>query len=98
MKVPELEEIARAARKLPENSSVPYAFEKRVMALLRGRKPEDVLAFWNQTMWKAALACVAISLFTGIIAQFGNENGSGELFAAELERAVLEPLKPDETW
>jgi len=99
MKVPELQQIARAAKALPEETRVPYAFEKRIMASLGGRHPLDVLAFWNQTMWRAALACVAISLFTGVLAQLGSEPATaGELFAAELERAVLEPLTPDETW
>jgi hypothetical protein len=99
MKVPELQEIARAARALPEDARVPYAFEKRVMAAIRGTRPVDVLAFWNQTLWRAALACVAISLLTGVLAQYSSEpGGSGELFAAELEQAVLEPFTPEETW
>ena len=98
MKTPELPGIARAARFLPEDDRVPYAFEKRVMAAVRALQPVDVWTRWSSTMWRAALTCVAISLLTGALAQFNEESSSIELFATDLEQIVLAPITPDETW
>jgi hypothetical protein len=98
MKVPEIQQIVRVAQALPDDPCTPDAFENRIMAAIRAKKPVDVLAFWNQTLWRAALACVGMSIATGVLAQFGRDTSSGDLLAAELERTVLEPLTPDESW
>jgi anti-sigma-K factor RskA len=54
-----------AARANPPGDSVPYAFEKRVTALLAARAATDPLALWVRGLWRAAVACVAIALLLG---------------------------------
>src|SRR5271170_153358 len=44
---------------------VPYAFEKRVTALLASRVAPDNLALWVSGLWRAAVSCVAVALVCG---------------------------------
>jgi hypothetical protein len=41
---------------------VPYAFEKRIMAILASMKPLAPATFWTRALWYGAGACAAISL------------------------------------
>src|SRR5688500_14125532 len=98
MKMPQLEQVIRVARALPEDQRVPYAFEKRVMAHLHSRKSLDGWGLLSSAMWRAAVTCVAISLLTGALAQFKDDSANIELLAADLEQTVLAPIIPEETW
>jgi anti-sigma-K factor RskA len=62
--------LIAAARANPPADSVPYAFEKRVMALLAARSATDHLAVWVRGFWRAAVSCVAIALLLGAWAFF----------------------------
>ena len=45
---------------------MPYAFEKRVMALLAvARRARTSVALWVRGLWRAAVSCVAIALLLG---------------------------------
>jgi len=54
--------LIAAARSNPPSDSVPYAFEKRVMAHLCGKSVADAWAAWAAGLWRAAVPCVAITL------------------------------------
>ena len=54
--------VIAAARADRPSERVPFAFEKRVMAQLRGRSTVDVWGLWAHALWRAAAACVAITL------------------------------------
>jgi hypothetical protein len=97
MKDPQLHKLAQIARSLPSDERVPYAFEKRVMARIRSAR-QDVWSVWSQLMWKAALACVTISVFAGAWARFEAPKTSAELLASDLEEAVLAPVHEGEPW
>jgi hypothetical protein len=62
--------LIAAARANPPGESVPYAFEKRVMALIAARAASDRLAFWVRGLWQAAASCVAVALLLGAWAFF----------------------------
>jgi hypothetical protein len=62
--------LVRAARSRPVNDHVPYAFEKRIMALIRDCKMIDRTALWSGALWKAAGPCVAVMLLLGAWAYF----------------------------
>jgi hypothetical protein len=96
MKMPEVQQVIRAARALPEDGRVPYAFEKRIMTLIGTRKPADIWSIWSHTMWRAALACVAITVVMGAFSELRDE--PSELFAADLEQTVMAPISSEETW
>jgi putative N-acetylmannosamine-6-phosphate epimerase len=62
--------LIAAARANPPSDRVPYAFEKRMMALLAGRAVTEPLALWVRGLWRAAVSCVAVALLLGAWAIF----------------------------
>jgi hypothetical protein len=56
--------IAAARANLP-GDQVPYAFEKRVTALLASRVASQNLDGWVRGLWRAAMSCVAVALLCG---------------------------------
>jgi hypothetical protein len=66
MNIAELQKkLIAAARTEVLDDRVPYAFEKRVTALLASRVAPDNLALWVRGLWRAAVSCVAITLLFG---------------------------------
>jgi hypothetical protein len=63
--------IAAARANVPRDH-VPYAFEKRVTALLASRVAPANLDLWVRGLWRAAVSCVAISLLLGAWAFFNS--------------------------
>ena len=53
--------LLAAARSNPPSASVPYAFEKRIMARLAERPIEDLFSLWGNALWKGAVACAAVT-------------------------------------
>jgi len=71
MNIVELQrKLLAAARANVPGDHVPYAFEKRVMALLAARTPTDHLALWVRGLWQAAASCMTIALLLGAWAFF----------------------------
>ena len=68
--------LVAAARADAPGDQVPYAFEKRVTALLRARVAPDNLGLWVHGLWRAAVSCVAITLLLGAWAAFNPAPGS----------------------
>lgn len=54
------EKLILAARGNPPGDRVPYGFEQRILARLRGQPLPDVWALWARALWRAAAPCVAI--------------------------------------
>ena len=61
--------IAAARANVPADR-VPYAFEKRVSALLASRVTRQNLDLWVHGLWRAAVSCVVIALVCGAWAVF----------------------------
>jgi hypothetical protein len=71
MNIAELQKkLLAAARANPPGDRVPYAFEKRVMALLAARTATDHLVLWMRGLWRAAVSCAVIALLLGVWAFF----------------------------
>jgi hypothetical protein len=62
--------LVAAARANVPGDRVPYAFEKRITALLASRVAPQNLDLWVRGLWRAAVSCVAISLLCGTWAFF----------------------------
>ena len=62
--------LVAAARKNVPSDHVPYAFEKRVTALLASRVAPHRLDAWVHGLWRAAVSCVAIAIVCGAVAMF----------------------------
>jgi hypothetical protein len=56
--------IAVARAKAP-GDGVPYAFEKRVSALLASRVAPASLDWWVNGLWRAAISSVALAILCG---------------------------------
>jgi len=66
MNIAELKKkLIAAARANVPGDRVPYAFEKRVMALLASRVAPENLDLWVRGLWRAAVSCVAVALLCG---------------------------------
>ncbi len=57
--------LIAAARANAPGDHVPYAFEKRITALLASRVAPDNMVLWVHGLWRAAVSCVAIALLSG---------------------------------
>lgn len=90
MNVTELErKLLAAARANAPDDHVPYAFEKRIMALLPGMVPNDSVALWVRGLWQAAASCVIIALLCGAWAFFNPPGNSGEDLSQNLATTLL---------
>jgi hypothetical protein len=98
MKDARLQKFVQIARSVPADSRVPYAFEKRIMAHVGNAARQDALSLWSTLMWRAALACVTISICVSAWARFEAPRTSAELLATDLEEAVLAPVHEGEPW
>lgn len=95
--------LIAAARNDSSSDAVPFAFEKRIMALIMSKPVPDVLAFWTRALWRSAVSCVAVMLLLGAISFFtpGANTSSGDLsqdFENTLLAAVDQPAadQPDD--
>ena len=57
--------LVAAARANPPSDRVPFAFEKRITALLKSQPKADPLSLWARALWRAAAPCAAIMLVLG---------------------------------
>ena len=80
--------IAAARANVP-GDRVPYAFEKRVTALLASRVAPDNMALWVRGLWRAAVSCVAISMVCGAWAFFNPAGNSSDDLSQNLETTLL---------
>jgi hypothetical protein len=60
------QKLLASARAHPPSDRVPYAFEKRIMARLRGREVPDAWSAWGALLWRAVAPCFALMLMAGI--------------------------------
>ena len=104
MNLAELErKLIAAARAHPPGDQVPYAFEKRILALLAVRPVPDGGELWARALWRAAAACAAIMLLLGAWSFFAPRGSSstGDL-SQDLEQTLLAAVDQDQpsdsTW
>ncbi len=62
--------LLAAARTDVPGDQVPYAFEKRVAALIASRPAPGNPAFWVSGLWRAAVSCLAVTLLLGAWAAY----------------------------
>jgi len=85
--------LLAAARANPPADTVPYAFEKRILARLAEAPAMDAWALWNRVLWRAAAPCVALCLTLSVWSYFARTDATApDVLAADLEDAVLAPF------
>ena len=102
MKLSELEKkLLAAARTNPPDDRVPYAFEKRITALLAARAVPDRWALWSRALWRGAVSCLAVMFLLGTCLLFlPKNNGSAGDLSQEFENTMLASADQDadSTW
>jgi|SRR5260370_30347352 hypothetical protein len=89
--------LIAAARATPLSDRVPYAFEKRVLALIAAQPVADVWDAWAGALWRAAAPCVAIMLLLAAWTAFApGSNSSGDL-SQEFENTLLAAADQDQS-
>ncbi len=97
MNLAELQQkLTAAARHQTPDDRVPYAFEKRIMALLAERAAVSGRALWVRGLWRAAVSCVALAAVCGAVAFFtpaaaDNSNDLSQDFENTLLASVDQP-------
>ena len=98
MNLTELErKLIAAARRHPPAASVPYAFEKRIMARLGSRPVVDEVALWANGLWRAAAACFAIAMLLGAFSVLDSTNGvaANNDLSEDFESIMLPDVNPE---
>jgi anti-sigma-K factor RskA len=90
--------LTAAARQQPPDDRVPYAFEKRIMALIAERTESARQMFWARGLWRAAVTCVALAVVCGAVSLFAPDvaDSSNDL-SQDLENTLLASADPGET-
>lgn len=88
------------ARKNSPGDAVPYAFEKRIMALIMSDAIPDVLTLWSRALWRAAASCVALMLVLGAVSFFTpRANVSSADLSQDFENTLLAAVdQPEDAW
>jgi anti-sigma-K factor RskA len=92
MNLPELHrQLISAARQAAPDEHVPYAFEKRITALIKDRVAQKNQDFWVRGLWRAALSCVAIAVMCGAWAMFSpaRSGATTDDFSQNFENTLL---------
>ena len=90
--------LIAAARRNPPADRVPYAFEKRVMALLGSRSVPDDAALWARALWRGAAACFAVTVLIGafsILSSTGGPAVSSNDLSQDFESTMLAAVDQD---
>jgi len=83
------QKLIAAARANPPSDSVPYAFEKRIMARLTELPVEDSRVLWGRALWRAAAACVGVSLLLGALSFLSMDGGASSSQDQDFESTVF---------
>ncbi len=90
MNVNELQKkLIAAARAGTPDDHVPYAFEKRIMALIPAMPRTDAAALWVRGLWQAALSCAAIAVLCGAWSFFSPAAKSNTDLSQNFETTLL---------
>lgn len=83
--------LIAAARADARGDHVPYAFERRVTALLASRVPPHSLDAWVTGLWRAAVSCIGVALVCGIFALHtsASTGGTNDDLSQNLDNTLL---------
>jgi len=98
MKLDQLhQKLIATARANPPSDRVPFAFPKRIMALLPGRLAPDPWAFWSRGLWRAAMLCVAVMLLSTAWTFLGPRSAApANDLSQELENTLVAAVGQDQ--
>jgi hypothetical protein len=93
------QKLTAAARLQKPDDRVPYAFEKRITALIAERMANSRHVLWVRGMWRAAASCLALAVVCGAVAFFtpASADNTNDL-SQDFENTMLASVdQPDTT-
>ncbi|MGC8828630.1 MAG: hypothetical protein ACP5MG_05770 [Verrucomicrobiia bacterium] len=87
-----LKKLLNAAKLHRPADTVPYAFEKRIMARIESAQVYETTLFWAQNLWRAAKPCIAIMIIVCLWALFAHNQVAIDNPQEAFETAVLAGL------
>jgi hypothetical protein len=84
--------LIQAARENPPSEVVPYAFEKRISALLRPLPTPDCWGQWAGALWRASVPCVAVTLLLTFWCVYPGSPTPANDLSQEIDNTVLAAL------
>lgn len=90
------QKLIAAARSQAPSDTVPYAFEKRIMARLSALPRVDALTLWTRAFWRAAASCVGIMLLLSAWTAF--HPAANVSLADDLETTIVAGLNDSQGW
>ena len=87
--------LIAAARAHPPGNQVPYAFEKRILALLAARPKADPGALWARALWRGAGVCVAFVLLFGALTFLLPSPSASRDLSQDFEKTMLSAVDQD---
>jgi hypothetical protein len=98
MNLAELQKKLIAAAKTEVlDDRVPYAFEKRVSALIASRVAPQNLDLWVRGLWRAAVSCVAVAMLCGAWTLFAPASSAGtDDLSQNFESTLLASVDPSD--
>jgi hypothetical protein len=90
MNVTELQKkLIAAARATAPDDRVPYAFEKRIMALIPSKTHAESAVLWVRGLWQAAASCAVIALLCGVWSFLSPAGNTGDDLSQNFETTLL---------
>ena len=85
------QKLTAAARLQRPDERVPYAFEKRIMALIAARAAESGRLLWARGLWRAAVSCVVLAAVCGAVFFFApiSAPDNGNDLSQDFENTLL---------
>jgi hypothetical protein len=92
------QKLIAAARLQPPDDRVPYAYERRIMALVSEHAAVSNRLLWARGLWRAAASCLALAAVCGAITFFMpvNVDSSNDL-SQEFENTLLASIDQADT-
>ncbi len=88
--------LLRAARAHPPGDQVPYAFEKRIMNLLKPLSV-DSWSIWGQALWRASVPCLAVMLLLGAWSYLSHNPPPSNNLSQEMDNTVLAAVDQEQS-
>jgi len=99
MKLGDLQnKLTAAARLQAPDERVPYAFEKRISALIAARTMPDCLTLWTRGLWRAAVSCVMVAVVCGVLSLMAPSSSEGiQDLSQDFENTLLASIDQPDT-
>lgn len=93
--------LIQVERAKPVSESVPFAFEKRIMANLLAQAKVDQWSTWGLTLWRAAAPYVVLMLLLGVWSMTIEGKGADSVkpLSEAFEYTLYQPINASiESW